>query len=361
MSSTEADFLDAIDRDFSSRDDFVSYIKSDVNLGTLDNKLSLVGSVCDYNRATFIESLSRYFDIINQNDDLLLLWAPEEHIPYYVHIEDQEFPLFFASANKTDEIPDTLVNYLKKDQAMSRMWIGKREMERLRQQMVEKYSDLIIPQFTAKRSKHTDIPAKKRPEYDRTMRYWADDGLETYRHVKSRYGILPTNIQLEDPGHFKFQITQDGVFTAIDGGVDNIVSLIKQSTKRLRFIKEKINTAAYDENGSEYLQDGLLPYSKPWAIQLDDRPATNDIRHFQGNIEASNLEFTVVNFDPSFDSSGFNAELMDKNDYGKTAIRTKEAAIRVYPRESTGIDQSFRIYNFVDDHIEPEPEAVEVV
>lgn len=361
MVSPEADFLDAIDRDFSSRNDFIAYIQSDVDLDELDNKLSIIGSVCDHDRASFIDSLNGYFDLVGRSDDLLLLWESNEQIPYYVHLEDVEFPLFFTAANKTDEIPETLVEYLKDDLAMSRMWVGKREMERLRKQMVRQHTDLIIPQFTAKRSKHTDIPAKKRPEYDRTIRYWADDGLETYRHVKSRYGVLPTNIQFEDPGHFKVQITQDGVFTAIDRGVDQIANLIAQSTERLRFIKEKIDTADYDENRSEYLQEVSLPYSKPWAIRLDDRPAVSDIKHFEGNIEASNLEFSVVHFDPYLDTRGFDTELMDKNNYGKTAVRTKESSIRVYPRESTGIDQSFRIYNFVDDHIEPEPEAVEVV
>lgn len=360
-SSKVADFLDAMDRSFTSREDFISYIKSEVNLDDLDNKLSIIGSVCDHERSSFIDSLRRHFDIVDRRDNLLLLWESNERIPYYVHLEDEEFPLFFATANKTDEIPDTLVQYLKADQLMSRMWVGKREMERLRRQMVQEHSGLIIPQFTAKRSKHTDIPAKKRPEYDRTIRYWADDGLETYRHVKSRYGVLPTNIQFEEPDQFKFQITQDGVFTAIDGGVDQIINLITQSTKRLKFVKRKINTADYDENGSEYLQEISIPYSKPWAIELDERPAVGDIKHFEENISASNLEFSVVHFDPYLDGRAFDAELMDKNNYGKTAVRTKESTIRVYPRESTGIDQSFRIYNFVDDHIEPEPNAVEVV
>jgi hypothetical protein len=241
------------------------------------------------------------------------------------------------------------------------MWVGKREMERLREQMVRDYTDLIIPQFTAKRSKHTDISAKKRPEYDRTIRYWADDGLEVYRHLKSRYGVLPTNIQFEDPGRFKFQITQDGVFTSIDNGIEEIANLIEQSTERLQFIKRKINTSFYDENGAESLQEFSMPYSKPWAIELDERPAKSDIRHFEGNVKDSNLEFSVIHFDQYLDVRGFDAELMDKNNYGKTAIRTKDTDIRVYPRESTGIDQSIRIYNFVDDHIEPNPNAIEVV
>lgn len=361
MSTNTADFLDAIDHRFSDRDDFISYIKNDVDLTKLENKLSLIGSVSDYERDEFIKSLDRHFKIIDQSDDLILFWSSDERVPYYVHIEDKEFPLFFAAAKKTDEIPDTLVEYLRNDYAMSRMWVGKREMERFRKQMVQDHSNLIIPYFTAKRSKHTEISAQKRPDYDRTISYWADDGLETFRHFKSRYGVLPTNIQFEDPGHFKFQITQDGVFTAIDDGVDKIADLISHSTERLRVIKRKINTADYDVETYDFLEDFSMPYSKPWAISLEDRPAEEDIRHFEGNVAESNLEFNVVHFEPYFERRAFDAELMDKNNYGKTAIRTKEASIRVYPREETGIEQSIQIYNFVDDHIDPNCKAIEVV
>jgi len=361
MSTKTADFLDAIDRNFSDRDDFISYIKDDVDLDNLENKLSLIGSVSDYERDAFIQSLDRNFKIIDQSEDLILFWSSDERVPYYVQIEDKEFPLFFTAANKTDEIPDTLVEYLRNDYAMSRMWVGKREMERFRQEMVKDYRNLIIPYFTAKRSKHTEISAQKRPDYDRTISYWADDGLETFRHFKNRYGVLPTNIQFEDPGNFKFQITQDGVFTAINGGVDEIADLIDHSTERLQFIKTKINTANYEVETYDFLEDFSMPYSKPWAISIEDRPAEEDIRHFEENLKESNLEFNLVHFDPYLERRAFDAELMDKNNYGKTAVRTKETSIRVYPREETGLEQSIQIYNFVDDHIDPNCKAIEVV
>lgn len=361
MPENRIDFLDAIDREYSSRDDFIDYIQTDVDLNNLDNKLSVVGSVSEYTRSNFIQSLQGHFNIVDEQEELILLWAENESVPYYVSLHDREFPLFFTAANKTDEIPDTLVKYLKSDQMMSRMWVGKREMERLREQMVRDYDHLLIPYFTAKRSKHTDIPAEKRPDYDRTMSYWADDGLETFRHMKSRYGVLPTNLQFQQPGSFKFQITQDGVFTAIDNGVEQISNLIQHTINRLRIIKSAIDTADYNEKSYDILQEFSFPYSKPWAIQLDERPAVDDIRHFEGNLAESNLEFDVLDFDPNYEKRAFDAELADTEDYSRTGVRTKEDQIRVYPRESTGIDQSFRIYNFIDDHISPNPEAIEVV
>lgn len=360
MRTDEIDFLDAIDREYNSRDSFISYIQSEVNLSDLDNKLSLIGSVSDYNRSEFIQSVQQHFSIVEEQENIMLLWAPSENIPYYVSLHDTEFPLFFTAANKTDEIPDTLVEHLKSDQMMSRMWVGKREMERLRQQMVRDYEGILIPYFTAKRSKNTDISAEKRPDYDRTISYWAQDGLETFRHMKNRYGVLPTNLQFQQPGDFKFQITQDGVFTAIDGGVKQISDLIQHTINRLRLIKEAIDTADYSETSYDILQDVPFPYSKPWAVQLEERPAIEDIQHFESNLSESNLEFDVLDFNPEYEKRAFNAELMDTEDYSRTVIRTKEKELRVYPHEFTGIDQSVRIYNFVDDHISPNPEAVEV-
>ena len=362
MVQKQIDFLNAMEQGATSRDSFLKYIQSGVDLSDLGRKkLSIIGSVSEYDSKTFIESLRRHFDIVENEGEVLLLWAEEEKIPYYVLRDDREFPLFFTAANKTDEIPDTLGEYLKEDQMMSRMWVGKQEMERYRQQMVQAHEHLIIPYFTAKRSKHSEIPAKERPSYDRTISYWADDGLETFRHMKSRYGVLPTNIQFEDPGSFKFVVTQKGVFTSMEGGVGQIADLLQQTVKRLREIKLKIDTGGYEqEQYQDVLSNLSMPCSKPWAIQLDGRPEIQDIKYLENNVAESNLEFRVLNFDVDYEQRSFDAEFMDTEDYGRTAVRTKKEEIRIFPQEATGIDQNIRIYNFIDDHIEPGCSAIEV-
>jgi hypothetical protein len=279
-----------------------------------------------------------------------------------VSIDNPEFPIFFTTANKTDELPGTLGTYLKDVPQLSRMWVGKREMERLRKRVVGDHgSQLLIPEFTAKRSKHSDIPAKQRPEYDRTVRYWADDGLEMFRHMKTHFGVLPTNIQFELPDAFKFQITQRGVFTSIDEGLDELSVLLDDTISRLDILKNQIDTADYDREVSpRALETTSFSYSKPWAIDLESRPAVEDIQHFEANIAESNLEFKTLDFQPDEANRAFDAELMDKSNYGRTDLRTKEDSIRVYPNGGSFLDESIRIYNFVNDHIDPNLEAVNV-
>jgi len=361
MPDKQIDLLDAMDRDYSSRHDFVDYLRTEAPLEDLKKNLNLVGSVSSHSRPTFIQSLETHFNMVEERENLLLLWAPKEKISYYVTLDEPEFPIFFTAANKTDEIPDTLGEYLKNDPMMSRMWVGKREMERLRKQMVQEHDHLLIPEFTAKRSKHSDIPAKKRPNYDRTIRYWADDGLEVFRHAKSRYGVLPTNIQFEHPDSFKCQVTQEGVFTSIDNGLKQLSDLIDNSITRLQFIKDKIDTAEYeDEIPAKTLEDTTFSYSKPWAIDLETRPTAKDIEHFDGNLSASNLQFKLLDFASNKERRSFDAELMDKENYGRTNLKTKESSIRIYPNGPSFIDESIRIYNFVDDYIDPNLEAIEV-
>lgn len=361
MTRKQIDFLDAMEREFDSRQDFVDYLQADADLENRKENLNLVGTVSGHDRSSFIQSLEPSFDIFEESENLLLLWAPSERISYYVTLDDMEFPIFFTAANKTDQIPETVGKYLMEDPLMSRMWVGKREMERLREHMVGEHESLIIPEFTAKRSKHSDVPAKKRPNYDRTIRYWADDGLEVFRHSKSRWGVLPTNIQYEVPNQFKCQVTQKGVFTSIKSGVKELSDLIDMSVTRLRIIKNVIDTAEYeDEVSNGELDDTTFSYSKPWAIKLDERPTRADIEHFEGNLKASDLQFRLLDFKSNKERHSFDAELMDKKNYGRTDMRTKEDSIRIFPNGPSYIDESIRIYNFVNDHIDPNLEAIEV-
>lgn len=357
----KTDFLQAIEHGATSRDDFIEYVHSEAPFDLGRKNLSVIGSVCEYDRDEFVETLRDQFEIVSIDEDIVLMWSSSENIPYYVLRDDREFPIFFTAANKTDEIPATLGRYLKRNSSMSRMWVGKQEMERYRTQMVRETENLLIPYFTAKRSNNSDVPAKKRPNYDRTISYWGDDGLESYRHMKSQYGVLPTNLQFEDPGRFKFAITQKGVFTSKERGVLEIMDLLTQSVNRLRRIKRKIDTGSYNfKSYGRTLEELSIPCSKPWAIRLEERPSVGDIENIQTNVNNSNLEFRILGFKSDVRKRTFDAEFMDTEDYSKTVVRTKKNEIRVFPREDTGIDQNIRIYNFVDDHIEPGCEAIEI-
>lgn len=76
MAITRADFLRVGQRDFSSLEDVTSYISDNVDLGSIDGDLSVIGSVSDFqSQDEFIQSTSSHFSLEQQNGDLLLFNA----------------------------------------------------------------------------------------------------------------------------------------------------------------------------------------------------------------------------------------------------------------------------------------------
>jgi len=356
----ERDFLDAIDLKFSGIDDFTDYIKNEVNVSDIDGNLSIIGSIRDFNTdEEFARSLKRHFKIEDRSGDLVLLWSPNKQVSHYVYFND-EFPIFFTTARKTEDLPVTLWDYLRGEKQMSRLWIGKRQMENLRKNIVREHPQVSIPYFTGNRSRYSDVKAERRPGYKRTIQYYGKDGLQTFKEMKYQYGILPTNLQFEKPNSFKFRVKQSGIFTINKAGIPEVVDIIKDSIDRLNTIKKIIDTSDFDERQNDYAE-GQLTHSTPWGVKATSGITEDDIDHFEDKIELDEWEFTLSKFTPSIEETGFNADLMDEYNHGETSVRTKDNVIRVYPRENTGIDQSVRIYNFVNDHIDPNCEPTKVV
>lgn len=356
----ERDFLDAIDREYSGLDDFTQYIKNEVDIQDINGNLSIIGSIRDFgSNKEFTDSLGRHFEVMDRSGDLMLLWSGNKGISHYVYLNG-EFPIFFTTARKTEDLPETIWNYLREEKEMSRMWIAKRQMENLRKNIVREHPEVIIPYFTGNRSRYSDVEAERRPGYKRTIQYYGKDGLSTFKEMKYQYGILPTNLQFEKANAFKFRVKQSGIFTINKAGIPEVLDIIKDSIDRLSAIKKIIDTSDFDERENNFA-DGNLTHSKPWGVEALGGISENDIDHFEDKIELDEWEFALSRFTPSVEETGFDAELIDEYNYGETSIKTKEDVIRVYPRKTTGIDQSVRIYNFVNDHIDPNCEPVQIV
>ncbi|MDB2276650.1 hypothetical protein PM022_19430, partial [Halorubrum ezzemoulense] len=239
------DFLDVADYNFGSLEDVFELLGS-TDLDELDGRLKIIGAISDFDETNeLVQSLEPHFQVGGEYGKLINLSAQvsedEERVPYYVYIDDT-FPIFFTTGTLTKEIPPTLQEYLLSHPKIARMWIAKRQMERLRQSLVSQYSHLIIPFFTGQRTKNVNIPANRRPNTERTIVYYGDDGIETYREMKHEYGILPSNIEFESPGNFDFRIKEQGIFTLLDSGVSQVYDLLSETKEHLRRVKQAIDT-----------------------------------------------------------------------------------------------------------------------
>ncbi|MCL9814408.1 hypothetical protein [Natranaeroarchaeum aerophilus] len=359
---SDMDFLNVGDREFDTLEEVTFHIRQNVNVTNFDGDLSVIGSVCDFDSTDeFVHSLESHFSLERQNGNLLLLNAKEFDVPYYVFLSN-EFPIFFTTGRKTRDFPETINAYFKGEQNIGRLWISKREMENLRQRVVNKHPDVIIPYFTATRSRHSEVEANRRPRFERTFQYYAKDGLDTFNELKYEYGVLPTNIKFQKTNEFKFRVTTRGVFTINNGGLEQVLTVIEDSIERLREVKKAIDTSGFSTRTNKYTQSGGMAQSRPWAVELSHELTDEDVQQFEGEVLQEDWEFDLSELDvrAGDDRYHFSAELIDERTLGKTILRSNENSIRIYPREDTGIDQSIRVFEFINDQIDPKSIARKV-
>lgn len=361
MAIARADFLRVGQRDFSSLEDVTSYITDNIDLGNIDGDLSVIGSVSDFqSQDEFIQSSSSHFSLEQQNGDLLLFNARKLDVPYYIYWDD-DFPVWFTTGRKTEDISETIDEYLKSDPRIGRLWISKTEMEDLRQRIIQTYPNVLMTYFTATRSRHSEVDAQRRPRYERTFQYYGKDALETFNEVKYEYGVLPTNLKFQRANDFKFRVTKRGIFTVKNGGLGEVLTVIRDSIDRLQDVKEAIDSSEFSTKQNKFASDNPLPQSRPWEVQLQSPLTERDVNRFEGE-ELGEWEFTLSDLRASFDgdSVNFQAELLDDRTLGRTKLLSKDGSIRIYPREETGIDQSVRVYEFINDQIDPNAFARQV-
>lgn len=361
MTST-FDFLNAMDHDFESANHLIRYIEDEVDLTGLSTGMNLVGSVNDYPQSdSFIDSLGSYFDLINSSGDLHLLKASvdDKAIPYYVYF-DETFPIFLTTANITDEMPPTINAYLRNTPNVGRFWLSQRQMEEIRKNIIANHNDVLIPFFSANRTPSSEIPANRRPDVNRSITYYADDGRETYREMRHQYGVLPRILEFERPNHFKFRIKNRGVFVHERGSIEELWKAFQREKDRKKRVKSIIDTSNLTEKRSGVFENAKISVSEPWAIEVNSGIEAGQVKNFRSHLNQMELEFGVSEYDSSPSIPSFEAELIDSTSFETTRLMSNGDTIRIYPRELTDIDQSFRIYNFVSDHFGPNCRAVEV-
>ncbi|WP_117595169.1 hypothetical protein [Haloprofundus halophilus] len=363
--SQKPDFLELMDRRFTSADNLVHYLDTEADLSSLSGEFNIFAAVNNLkDKQEFLEAvkLSDHFVISEESDDLKLLRASYEgkSVYTYVYLQD-DFPVFFTTANKTDELPPTIWAFLQETQDVGRLQLPKRAIDNLRKRLVSEYDDLIIPYFSARRSYDSNTPARRRPDVERSIQYRGIDGIETYKEMRYNYGILPKIMVFERPHRFKFRVKQNGVFVHVKGSIFDLWGALKREMERTLSIKESANTGGFGDVQSTFFENREMHISSPWEIKVNGGIQKAGLEGFESHLSEDFYEFNVSEFQTASDADSFQAEIIDDSSHELLTLKSKNDKIRIFPREQTDIDQSVRIFNFVSDHFDSECEAREVV
>lgn len=355
MADAVGDFLDLNEMEFESRESFIDHLDIQYKQRKLAGSFNIIAAVNNLEDPDQFASLIRQrFDVLEQNGDLLRIYTTVDEDPVYSYVYlDETTPIFLTNANKTDQIPPTIIHFLQSTQNVGRLMLSKREIDETRKDIVSEYENVLIPFFSARRTAEEPIEAQRRPETKRSIQYRADDGLETYREMRYNYGVLPSIMTFECPNRFKFKVKNDGTFVHVRGGLRALWNSLKKEIDRVEEIVRYANTGSYEESDSSFLdEDEQFTVSRPWAVEVNQGIAPEAIKSLPAQLNESFWEFSVADYYSQPEIQSFEAEVIDETTKERTTMKSKGDDIRIFPREFTDVDQSLRLYNFISDHFD---------
>ncbi|MEM2140480.1 hypothetical protein, partial [Nitrososphaera sp.] len=158
-----------------------------------------------------------FFEKFNpeKNGDLYYLSIPnvkEDNAPseYYVTEFDEGLLMFFTAATQKD-YESTLQDYIKRKRGITEMWIPPDTFRRVRNYIIDNYQASIYF-FIAKRQWSSKVSAHYRPEYNRTIHYFADDGNYAINEFEFLYGVVPTVLDFRMGGD-TVRVSNEGLFS----------------------------------------------------------------------------------------------------------------------------------------------------
>lgn len=363
MVETTGDFLSLGDLEFESREFFINYLDEQYKQEKLAESFNIIAAVNNRERPEqFAALLKQRFNVLSENGDLLRIHTTVDDEPVYSYIYlDDTTPLFLTNANKTDQIPPTIIRFLQETQNVGRLMLSKREIDENRKKIVSEHENVMVPYFSARRSADAPITAQRRPETKRSIQYRAHDGLETYREMRYNYGVLPSIMTFECPNQFKFKIKNDGTFVHTKGGLQMLWECLQDEIDRVEEVVKYANTGSCEETESTFLdEDEQFTVSKPWAVEVDQGIPPEPIKTLPVQLNDKFWEFSVADYYSQPEIRSFEAEVIDDTTQERTTMKTKGNDIRIYPREFTDVDQSLRLYNFISDHFDADCTPKEV-
>ncbi|MDN7025950.1 hypothetical protein FGU65_13830 [Methanoculleus sp. FWC-SCC1] len=339
---------------FGDIKEFTRYLEYERINNHLPGVLNLVATISTFETINqFIESLeSAGFVIEEQYGKLLSISkrSKNDKISYYAFFDDyNNIPLFLTDANKTDEIPKTLFNYINKTRNISNMWISPQVMKEIKDDLSIKYEDMIITYFSAQRGANTEARSELRPHYERNVQYHGNDGKQTLEEMEYWYGVLPRILEIKLPT-VAFKIDNKGIITLRSGRFGEIFSIIENVVGQLLELRDAIGKSSYSIRHIGKRHQFAHAIQRPWSIEMPVGLDIDEVPRFCNTLQ--NEDFTILERVLLHGSMQFTARIIDDYTGSLFDIKTSGRKIDVFPVKQPDIGSSMRFYQFICENID---------
>lgn len=349
-------FLNLGDYKFDDIQDFISFLEYDKSGYQLPSNLQIVATISTFKTIDdFIDNLIKYgFGIEKRYGKLLSISKSinNNKIFYYAFFDDRNnVPLFLTRASKTDDIPETLLDYIKRARDISNLWITPRIMRELKDRLIEEHSDLIITYFSAKRTPDSNIRAEYRPEISRGIQYRGIDGKQALEEMEFYYGVLPKILEIWLPNGVAFRIDNKGIITLLKGSFGNIFKIIESVIDKLIKLRNAIDESSYTIHKVGINSQFTHMIQTPWSVILPTGMRLDDIQGFCKALGEDEWDFSILE-DMFLKESIFSARLIDNNNSSLFDIETSGDTIEIYPVEQANVGSCIKFYEFLVENVD---------
>lgn len=263
---------------------------------------------------------------------------------------DEKSGIFFlyTDQRKNKEIDDEVLPLLVNTEGVHYLYIGPRIIRDLCDKIEYEWESSKVTTFIAKRTSGTDIGAKRRPDTNRTINYYGDDGMKALGEVERDYGVLPHTVEIHIPTEVRFRVNKEGVFALKNGRMSTLFDYMNSCISQTLAMKKE-----YDETDFHILEAGNgyeIPESKPATIELSDSLTSSTLREVRESISDGGYTMLDVFIDES--SQTLTAKVFDSEENLFFNLKVDSNSIRVYPRKESEISVFLRFFEFIQSEID---------
>jgi len=274
---------------------------------------------------------------------------------YVTHDSETGVVIFYTNFRKTEEIPK-IRDFLKFDKNTYYLFFKPLLMKQIAEELMDRYENLEIHEFTARRSPRSRFEARIRPEYKRTISYWGEDGRETLQELEYQYGVLPRKFKVNIPETIRFKIDEDGLFTFSHGDLGILFEILGKAVDESRKTMEAYNGSSFRVLPVKTARRQFdIPSSTPVSIHLRNPIAFHEMDVFKVLLEEK--QYTIVDFVAQEGSLFLSTDVVSKSGY-QFRIKANENYIKMFPDGEKNFAEFMQFYEFILQSVDPKAELV---
>lgn len=338
--------------EFADRLSFNQYLTESYSVSD-DGDLYIIAGLTDYSWPEFRELLENSgYEILEEYGEIVKMaceYGANGRIEFYLSFNrETQVILFYTNMRKSEEIENTIEVFLKETPRVHYLYISPRVMQEIRETIATDDPAARVTLFSAHRVERSEIEARIRPGFSRTIQYFGDDGLETMREMEENYGVVPRLMEFKIPNTSKFKINREGVFNLQSGDLGYLFEHVETCIEKALRVRQAYENANFEMvRTSEQLE---VPTAEPASISLQNRLKYHEVEDFKASLEEN--DYVLLDTFAEEGSLFFSSKIIDQAKKNAFRIKANEDEIRVFPQEEKDLGSFFRFYEFIQNSID---------